>query len=110
MSTIQNLFQQAQLAEAAYADFSDPKVTAKQALQNEGFSETQATVFLKDWREINQSPPLGLFGNGFSATLFERLDTNQQPTGQYTFAIAGSVSLTDFANKLRVPPAMPGWQ
>lgn len=100
MSTIQDLFQQAQLAEAAYADFSDPAVTAKQALQNEGMSESQASAFLKDWREINQSPPLGFFGNGFSATLFERLNANQQPTGQYTLSIAGSVSPIDFANDL----------
>ena len=100
MSTIQNLFQQAQLAEAAYADFSDPTVTAKQALQNEGMASTQATAFLKDWREVDQSPPLGVFGNGFSATLFERLDANQQPTGQYTLSIAGSVSPIDFANDL----------
>ncbi|MDA8129849.1 MAG: hypothetical protein M0Z73_14285 [Betaproteobacteria bacterium] len=100
MGTIQDLFQQAQLAEAAYADFSDPNVTAKQALQNGGFSETQATAFLKAWREVDQSPPLGFFGNGFSATLFERLDANQQPTGQYTLSIAGSVSPADFANDL----------
>lgn len=59
MSTIQNLFQPAQLAEAAYADFSDTAITAKQALQNEGMSESQASALLKDWREINQSPPLG---------------------------------------------------
>lgn len=100
MSTIQNLFQQAQLAEAAYADFSDPTVTTKQALQNEGMSAKQANAFLKDWREVDQSPPLGFLGNGFSATLFERLDANQQPTGQYTLSIAGSVSPIDFANDL----------
>jgi Ca2+-binding RTX toxin-like protein len=36
-------------------------------------------------------------GNGFSATLFERLNANQQSTGQYTFAIAGSTGFIDFA-------------
>jgi|GEM_PF-6960496 len=43
---------------------------------------------------------VSLFGNGFSAMLFERLDANQQPTGQYTLAIAGSISPIDFANDL----------
>ena len=34
MSTIQELFQQAQLAEAAYADFSNPNVSTANALQD----------------------------------------------------------------------------
>jgi hypothetical protein len=48
MSTIQNLFQQAQLAEAAYADFSDPTKTIFDALTTgDGkFSQAQATTFL----------------------------------------------------------------
>ncbi len=107
MSTIQELFQQAQLAEAAYANLRDSAgniitdvIGAKTALKAEGFSEPQATEFLKQWRVVDQSPPLGFFGNGFSATLFERLDANQQPTGQYTLSIAGSVSPIDFANDL----------
>ena len=45
MSTIQNLFQQAQLAEAAYANFLDPSTSYFQALENEGMSTTQATDF-----------------------------------------------------------------
>ena len=90
MSTIQDSFQQAQLAEASYADFSTPDLTVKQALQNEGMSVTQATEFVTHWRVVDQSPPLGFFENGFSATLFERLDANQQPTGQYSLSIAGS--------------------
>lgn len=47
MSTIQDLFQQAQLAEAAYANFLDPLKTKLQALKDNGFSDAQATDFLK---------------------------------------------------------------
>ena len=49
MSTIQDMFQQAQLAEAAYADFSNNKNDPAGALTNAGlgghFSQAQATDF-----------------------------------------------------------------
>jgi len=54
MSTIQNLFQQAQLAEAAYADFSNPNITAEQALINGKFSPTQANDFVAHWQVVSQ--------------------------------------------------------
>ena len=61
MSTIQDLFQQAQLAEAAYANFinSAGNLTAdvdsvKTALQNEGMSITQATDFTNRYQLISQ--------------------------------------------------------
>jgi hypothetical protein len=96
MSTIQDLFQQAQLAEATYADFSNPNISQATALENEGFSPRQSADFLAHWRMVNQSPAEGFFGSGFSATLFEQMDAKQQPTAQYTLAIAGSTSFTDF--------------
>src|ERR1019366_10524572 len=63
----------------------------------EGFSESQATAFVQNWRVVSQFSESGILSNGFSAGLFERLDANQQPTGQYTFAIAGSTRFVDFA-------------
>jgi hypothetical protein len=96
MSTIQELFQQAQLAEAAYADFSDPLKTKLQALEDNGFSATQATDFLTHWRYVapQYTAPsiiLGLGGSGFSATLFESVDN----PGQYSLAMRGTAGATD---------------
>jgi hypothetical protein len=69
MSTI-TLFDQAQLAEASYADFTGINVTSttqaiKDALTTgDGeFSAAQATEFVLHWRVINQSPALGLLGS-----------------------------------------------
>jgi len=74
MSMIQDLFQQAQLAEAAYADFSNPNVSTANALQdaNNGgsFSEAQAATFVADWSVVSHQPDTL---NGFSATVF-RID------------------------------------
>ncbi|MDD5058070.1 MAG: hypothetical protein PHQ60_09360, partial [Sideroxydans sp.] len=89
MSTIQNLFQQAQLAEAAYANFQNYPTTAK-ALEAEGMSQTQAATFAARYQVISQyTAPSGMLGltdgTGFSATLF--LDTT---TGQYTLATRGT--------------------
>ena len=97
MSTIQDLFQQAQLAEAAYADFLNPNISVRQALQNEGMSASQAADFLTRWQVVSQFSESGLLSNGFSATLFERLNANQQPTGQYTFASRGTDEFRDLA-------------
>lgn len=104
MSTIRDLFQQAQMAEAAYASFFDnagnlltTNAGVITALQREGFSESQATAFVQNWRVVSQFSENGVLSNGFSAALFERLDANQQPTGQYTLAIAGSTQFVDFA-------------
>lgn len=44
MNSITSLFQQAQLAEAAYADFSDLAKTRLQALKDAGMSQFQATA------------------------------------------------------------------
>lgn len=110
MSNIQDLFQQAQLAEAAYAIFLDSsgnlltnKDDIKAALQDQGnsmtFSDAQATAFINDWRVVDQytnSSWGGLVGTGFSATVFERLDENGNGTGEYSLAIRGSQDAADF--------------
>ncbi|MEW5967523.1 MAG: hypothetical protein AB1720_11130 [Pseudomonadota bacterium] len=100
MSTIQDLFQQAQLAEAAYANFLDTSgnlittnAGVSTALQNDGMSEQQAAEFVKHWRVVRHQPDTS---SGFSATLFERLNSEQQPTGQYTLAIRGSSEPADW--------------
>lgn len=103
MTTIQDLFQQAQLAEAAYANFYDASgnlITSddgvKAALITAGFSKdpnnptqsAQATVFAARYQVISQQPNTG---SGYSATLF--LDTT---TGQYTYAIRGTEPFFNF--------------
>lgn len=96
MSTIQNLFEQAQLAEAAYSKFvvngnlivtSDELITALTTGDGK-FSATQATAFAKDWSVISQQPNTA---SGFSATLFKN-----NHTGQYSLAIRGSLQAVDF--------------
>jgi len=98
MSTIQNLFEQAQLAEAAYADFLKPNTTPEQALKAEGFSEAQAADFVTHWRVVSQQPDT--VPNGFSATVFQNIDT-----GQYSLSIRGSTGaqwLKDFQDDAKL--------
>ena len=101
MTTIQNLFDQAQLAEAAYANFfSDSGVLLtndndiKAALQDTnnggGFSATQAAEFVLHWRVVSHIPDT--HNNGFSATVFESLDH----PGEFSLAIRGSSQTADF--------------
>jgi hypothetical protein len=90
MSAIQDLFRQAQLAEATYANFSAFVNNPRGALEEEGFSAAQTTEFLTHWRIVDHIPDTA---SGFSATLFESLDH----PGQYTFAIRGSQGVLDFA-------------
>jgi len=62
MSAITSLFDQAQLAEAAYANFWDSELNVlitnpedvKTALIAQGFSATQTTEFVKHWRVVDQ--------------------------------------------------------
>ena len=88
MSNIQGLFEQAQLAEAAYANFSIAGVSTKDALQDTenggSFSATQAAEFVLHWRVVDQLPDTS--NNGFSATVFESLDH----PGEFSLAIRGS--------------------
>lgn len=103
MSTISELFQQAQLAEAAYANFFDSAgnlITSKTgitaALISAGFSKNssdptlsaQASAFVKEWTVVDQytaPSTLGLTGSGFSATVFKNITT-----GEYVFAVRGT--------------------
>jgi len=95
MNTVQNLFQQAQLAEAAYADFSNTNI--EQALQAEGFVTAQIAAFVTQWEVVDQYTADGFIvgdNSGFSATLFRN-----KTTGQYTFAVRGSTDpVADFIN------------
>ena len=77
MSGIQDLFQQAQLAEAAYANLSGMKISslpetlALALTTGDGtFSAAQATTFLVHWRVVDH---LQNQSSGFSATVFESL-------------------------------------
>ncbi len=75
MNTIQNLFQQAELAEATYADFSlarPVKVALTDTATGGGFSASQADDFIKHWRVVSQQPDTL---TGFSATVFQNKDT-----------------------------------
>lgn len=102
MNTITSLFEQAQLAEAAYAKFINSVgglITTgdelKAALIASGFSQSpndptqsaQATEFVKQWRVVDHIPDTA---SGFSATLFERLDASGNRTGEFNLAIRGS--------------------
>jgi Ca2+-binding RTX toxin-like protein len=93
MNTIQTLFQQAQLAEAAYANFSLAR-PLQTALTNKAtggnFSAAQAAEFAARYQVISQYsvPGISFMDGGFSATVFK--DTS---TGAYTFAIRGTVGL-----------------
>lgn len=67
MSTIQDLFQQAQLAEAAYANLWNPATNSaitdrelvKSALINEGMSDAQATAFTNRYQVVSQQQKTG---------------------------------------------------
>ena len=85
MSTIQELFQQAQLAEAAYADFAAFPSSVTDALKSEGFSDAQATDFVTHWKVVDH---ISNTASGFSATVFQNKDTHQ-----YVFAIRGTEDL-----------------
>lgn len=100
MSAIENLFQQAQLAEAAYANFINPDTGIiyntdagiQVALVASGFSSdpnnptqsAQATDFVASWRVVGQF--LDENESGFSATLFENVGSPRH----YTLAVRGT--------------------
>jgi len=84
MSTVTSLFEQAQLAEAAYANFLDPLKTNLQALKDEGFSTAQAATFVSKWRVVDQYTASGGLlgaGSGFSENI---------QTGEYQFSLRGT--------------------
>jgi hypothetical protein len=100
MNIITQLFDQAELSEAAYADFWDETTNSlisdqedvQAALRNHGFGKTQAADFVTHWKVITQCPNTD---SGFSATVFERLDGDN--AGERYIAIRGSEpNLTDW--------------
>jgi len=114
MNAVKDLFEQAQLAEAAYAKFwnaatnspiTDPTLV-KNALQdtanNGSFSATQAAEFVNNWRVVDHVPDLN---SGFSATIFESLDN----PGEYSLAIRGSL-LDDLAVDFRADVALIAYE
>src|SRR3989344_2578422 len=91
MPTIKDYFEQAQFAQAAYANL-DGSLSLVQALQETGtgkpnFSTSQANEFDDHYRVIHHLPNTS---SGFSATLFQNIDT-----GAYTFAIRGTEGFFD---------------
>ncbi len=103
MSTIQELFKQAQLAEASYATLWDATlnqpITAdakvKDALKTEGFSESQADAFVAEWTVADQLPNTK---SGFSGTLFQN-----KATGEYSFSLRGTqiiIPLSDLSTDI----------
>ncbi len=95
MNTVQNLFQQAQLAEAAYVNFFDKAgslITTNAglvtALTNSKFSQAQAVAFAAEWSVVSQQPNTV---SGFSATVFKN-----NVTGEYVFAACGTEPKSPF--------------
>jgi Ca2+-binding RTX toxin-like protein len=91
MPTIKDYFEQAQLAQAAYANL-DGSLPLVLALQETGtgkpnFSTSQADEFRKHYAVVDHLPNTA---TGFSATLFLNIDT-----GAYTLAIRGSDEIVD---------------
>lgn len=92
MNTIQDLFQQAQLAQAAYANFAGMNVsTTTQAIEDalttggSNFSVTQATAFAARYQVVSQYTAPGTIGmdGGFSATLFLDTTTGGSKGGRF---------------------------
>ena len=80
MNSLEDLFQKAQLSEAAYSSFSAYSGDPQAALMAEGFSEAQAAAFVDQWIIVDQYTAPGLTGSGLSATVFKN-----KAIGQYTF-------------------------
>lgn len=98
MNVTAYLFTQTQLAEASYADLSDPQTALITALQqgDSKFSFIQASSFANEWDVIDH---VSQVASGFSATIFR----NRQ-SGEHTLAIRGSnaSSLADILNDINV--------
>lgn len=96
MSAIAPLFVQTQMAEAAYADFTDAAgnliatdAQLQTALEASDFSKAQALAFAGQWQVVGHKPNTV---SGFSATIFK-----DKITDAYTLAIRGSTDFTDFS-------------
>ena len=106
MTNTLQLFELAQLAEASYAHYWDEKTNKViqadddivAAIIASGFSQnpsdpnasTQASELTQHWRVVSHQPNTA---NGFSATLFQRIDDDPIAgfqAGQYVYAIRGT--------------------
>lgn len=83
------MFETPLLSEAAYADLDGKTIPEDvgKVLIAEGFSPTQATEFVTQWRVVDHQPNTL---TGLSATLFERLDASGNGTGEFTLAVRGT--------------------
>lgn len=99
MSTITSLFQQAQLAEAAYANFlddaghlitTDKQLEAALTTGDGKFSQSQAADFVTHWEVVHHLPNTA---SGFSGTVFRRRDDDPisgLKAGDLVFALRGT--------------------
>ena len=94
----QNMYMNALLSEAAYADFiiainpdgAYRKEDVKTALRDTDFSASQADYFVNHWQVVSHQPDTD---SGFSATLFKSTDPNAaQP---YVLGIRGTAGNKD---------------
>lgn len=85
MTAVTNIFNQSELALAAYANLSSGISGAlfRQALENAGFAAAQASFFSSRWRVIEQ----------YNGEPIPVLDEFNQPTGEYTQSDALSVTV-----------------
>ena len=90
MSTINEYFQQSELSLAAYANLIAGK-PSQADLIGAGMSLKQAEHFAATYRVVDQWNNNSI---GLSATVFELLDANGNPTGQKTLAIRGTEPAT----------------
>ena len=98
MSVIPTYYENSELSFAAYSSLYSgmSKNDYIEALKdiNKGMSQSQAEQFVDNWAVIDQQPNTQ---NGFSATVFERLDESGIGTGEFTLAIRGTeASLIDW--------------
>ncbi|MCU7864187.1 MAG: hypothetical protein KZQ92_09455, partial [Candidatus Thiodiazotropha sp. (ex Lucinoma borealis)] len=87
------------LSDAAYADFRGAltETRLKQLLTDSGFTQTQATDFVRHWRVADHQPDTA---SGFSATVFERLDDSRNGTGEFAIAMRGTMGLVDIGEDI----------
>ena len=109
LGVVSGLSRYSTLAEASYGDFElelpndgiyEQSFVAA-AIQNTGdknnFSATQAAEFVSHWRVVAHQPETT---SGFSATLFQRIDTDPESglkAGDCVFAIRGTKDRADGA-------------
>lgn len=93
MTNLVQFFELAQLAEASYADFSDPDIEARAALidNGDGFSPTQADLFLADWQIVSGAHRPNT-DSGHSSTLFRDI---HDPT-RFVLAFRGTEGLISY--------------